>query len=311
MLHLPPQASAVISAEPGRFTVTARYARAAAPESLNDQTGLINQTLLMYCDRVSAQQVTVLPGFLRLAGHPLRWQLLSELAWSDRQVRELTALTGQPQNLVSYHLARLREGGLVSTRRSSADRRDVYYSADLVRCGRQLTAVGEALHPGLRLIPPPLGKPGASAQVLFLCTGNSARSQMAQAILEQMAGEAVTASSAGSNPKPVHPNAIAVLREHGIDISSRHPQHLSVFAGQRFSYVVTLCDRLRETCPDFAGPQETIHWSIPDPGAGGGTDAETYPAFRAVAADLRTRIGFLLARTGDTASPPPGSQEVG
>jgi len=80
------------------------------------------------------------PGFLRLAGHPLRWRLLSELARSDRQVRELKALLGQPQNLVSYHLARLRAGGLVTTRRSSADGRDAYYSIDLACCGDLLTA---------------------------------------------------------------------------------------------------------------------------------------------------------------------------
>lgn len=69
-----------------------------------------------------------------------------------------------------------------------------------------------------------------------------------------------------------------------------------MLAGQRFDYVVSLCDRVREACPDIAGPPQVIHWSIPDPAAAGGSDAETYPAFRAVAADLETRIGFLLAR---------------
>ena len=77
------------------------------------------------------------PPFLQLAGHPLRWRLLGELARSDRRVHELTAMVGEPQNLVSYHLGKLRQGGLVSTRRSSADRRDAYYSAELGRiCGR-------------------------------------------------------------------------------------------------------------------------------------------------------------------------------
>src|SRR6266700_5104901 len=94
------------------------------------------------------------PSFLRLAGHPLRWQLLCELARSDRQVRELTGLLGQPQSLVSYHLGRLLEGQLVRTRRSAADRRDAYYSLDLARCGELLVATGAALHPGLRLLPP-------------------------------------------------------------------------------------------------------------------------------------------------------------
>jgi protein-tyrosine-phosphatase/DNA-binding transcriptional ArsR family regulator len=250
---------------------------------------------------VSARQDAVPPEFLRLAGHPVRWLLLSELARSDRQVRELKALLGQPQSLVSYHLARLRAGGLVAMRRSSADRRDVYYSIDLARCGELLTAAGTALHPGLRLIPPPSGRIRAPARVLFLCTGNSARSQMAQAILEQMAGGVVTAASAGSHPKPLHPNAVRVMDEDGVDISGRQSRHLNVFAGQRFDYVISLCDRLREICPEFPGAAEVIHWSIPDPGAEVGSDADTYPVFRAVAADLRTRIGFLLARIGTDA----------
>ena len=175
----------------------------------------------------------------------------------------------------------------------------MYYSIDLARCGELLTAAGTALHPGLRLIPPLRGKIRAPARVLFLCTGNSARSQMAQAICEQMTGGAVTAASAGSHPRPLHPNAVRVMHEDGVDISGRQSRHLSVFAGQRFDYVISLCDRLREVCPEFPGAAEVIHWSIPDPGAGGGGDAATYPAFRALAADLRVRIGFLLARISD------------
>ena len=250
----------------------------------------------MYFDGVAADKGTSPPGFLALAGHPVRWRLLSELASSDRQVRELTALAGQPQNLVSYHLAKLRAGGLVVMRRSSADGRDAYYSIDLSRCGELLTAAGAALHPGLRLMPPPPGPVGARASVLFLCTGNSARSQMAQAICEQLAGGAVTAASAGSHPKPLHPNAVRVMRERGIDISSRQSRHFSALTGRQFDFVVSLCDRVREACPDFPGPPELVHWSIPDPAAAGGSDAETYPAFRALAADLETRIGFLISR---------------
>src|SRR5215469_1012816 len=97
------------------------------------------------------------PAILQLAGHPLRWRLLRELARSDRVVRELTERVGEPQNLVSYHLGKLRDGRLVSARRSSADRRDTYYGLDLVRVGNLLSAAGGALHPGLRLAPPPCG----------------------------------------------------------------------------------------------------------------------------------------------------------
>jgi protein-tyrosine-phosphatase/DNA-binding transcriptional ArsR family regulator len=253
----------------------------------------------MYSGRVSVRQDSP-PRFLRLAAEPLRWRLLGELARSDRQVRELTALLGQPQSLVSYHLGRLRDGGLVAMRRSSADGRDAYYSIDLARCGELLAAAGGALHPGLRLLPPPSARPQARTRVLFLCTGNSTRSQMAQAIVEQLAGTAVSAASAGRHPKPVHPNAIAVMREQGIDITGRRPKHMSVFAGQRFDYVVSLCDRVREACPEFPGAVEVAHWSIPDPAAGG-SDAQTYAAFRTVADDLRVRIRFLLARIDDIA----------
>src|ERR671915_2507150 len=88
------------------------------------------------------------PRFLRLAGHPLRWRLLSELSHSDRRVGELCELAGRPQSLVSYHLRQLRDGGLVSMRRSAADGRDTYYILDLIRCGEHLVDAGVALHPG-------------------------------------------------------------------------------------------------------------------------------------------------------------------
>jgi DNA-binding transcriptional ArsR family regulator len=97
-----------------------------------------------------ARQDGTPPGFLRLAGHPLRWRLLSELSRSDRQVRELKVLTGERQSLVSYHLGQLRAGGLVSMRRSSADRRDAYYRIDLARCAELLAATGAAPWPAAR-----------------------------------------------------------------------------------------------------------------------------------------------------------------
>jgi ArsR family transcriptional regulator, arsenate/arsenite/antimonite-responsive transcriptional repressor / arsenate reductase (thioredoxin) len=235
------------------------------------------------------------PGFLRLAGHPLRWGLLGELARSDRQVRELTRLLDQPQNLVSYHLGRLRAGGLVTMRRSSADRRDAYYSIDLARCGELLAATGAALHPGLRLTVPVAGQPAPQpaepVRVLFLCTGNSARSQMAEAFLRRLSGGTIGAFSAGSHPKPLNKNAILAMREHGVDLSGQRSRHLSTFDGQRFDYVVSLCDRLREICPQFPGHPEVIHWSIPDPAAEGGEQA-----FRRTAAELRGRVEFLIRR---------------
>ena len=241
---------------------------------------------------------------LRLAGHRLRWRLLSELARSDRQVRELRALVGEPQSLVSYHLGQLLEAGLVRRRRSAFDGRQTYYSVDLPRCAELLAGAGGALHPGLRLVASPQDdgrppRPGARTSVLFLCTGNSARSQMAEALIEKLAGGGVAAASAGSHPKPVHPNTVKVMRTYGIDLAGRSSKHLSEFTGRRFDSVVSLCDRVREVCPPFAGGPETLHWSMPDPSREGDSDSETYPAFERTAAELETRIGFLLQLIDD------------
>ena len=243
------------------------------------------------------------PRFLRLAGHPLRWRLLRALARSDRRVGELCELAGRRQSLVSYHLRQLRDGGLVSMRRSAADARDTYYVVDLARCGELLWSTGAALHPGLTPAARPHARREGSAplaRALFLCTGNSARSQIAEALAEELSGGAVKAASAGSHPKPPHPNAVRVMRERGIDISGRRSKHLGEFAAQRFDYVISLCDRVREVCPEFPGAPELIHWSIPDPAREPGSDEEMLPAFEHTASELCTRIGFLIEVTEQT-----------
>jgi protein-tyrosine-phosphatase len=124
--------------------------------------------------------------------------------------------------------------------------------------------------------------------VLFLCTGNSSRSQIAEALAVSLSGGALSAASAGSHPKPLHPHAVRVMRERGIDIAGRRSKPLSEFAGERFDHVVSLCDRVREVCPEFDGA-EAIHWSIPDPAR-----EEALAAFERTAAELETRIGFLI-----------------
>jgi ArsR family transcriptional regulator, arsenate/arsenite/antimonite-responsive transcriptional repressor / arsenate reductase (thioredoxin) len=239
------------------------------------------------------------PVFVRLTAHPLRWRLLRELVRSDRAVRELTELVDEPQNLVSYHLRRLREGGLVSARRSAADGRDTYYAIDLATCRREMEAAGAGLHPALRPAAVARGPRRTEAsrrkrRVLFLCTGNSARSQMAQALLEHMSAGAVAAASAGSNPKPLHPNAVRVMRRRGIDISANRTKHMDEYATRRFDMVITLCDRVREVCPDFPSHPQRVHWSIADPAREGTTNRASYPAFERTAAELETRVGYLV-----------------
>ena len=243
---------------------------------------------------------------MRLAAHPLRWQLLQELVRSDRAVRELTALTDEPQNLVSYHLRLLREGGLVTSRRSAADGRDSYYAIDLVACREALQIAGAALHPSLQLATSAeecARNPRRPHRVLFLCTGNSARSQIAEALLDRMSGGSIRARSAGSHPKPLHPNAVRVMKTYGIDIEGRRTTHVDELRRERFDTVITLCDRVREVCPDFPAQPELVHWSVPDPALAGSTERASYPAFERTAAELETRIRFRIPLLPTTTDP--------
>lgn len=229
------------------------------------------------------------PAFVRLAAHPVRWRLLSALAGSDYRVRELVALVGEPQNLVSYHLKLLRDGGLATVTRSSFDGRDSYYHLDLDRCGAALAESAAALHPALRRDVAPTIPGGA---VLFVCTGNSARSPIAEALLRRHTGARATVTSAGSRPRPeLHPHTVRVLREEfGVDVSGQRPRHLDSLAGRTFDWVVTMCDKAREVCPDF-GRTRRVHWSIPEP-------ADDAAAFRRTAAEIDTRVRYLLPALG-------------
>lgn len=250
---------------------------------------------------VMASSNQAAPAFVRLAAHPLRWRLLTELADSDYRVRELVTLMGEPQNLVSYHLRLLRDGGLVTATRSSFDGRDSYYHLDLDRCADALAESGSALHPALHRehaprIPLVDLRRSPRVGVLFVCTGNGARSPIAEALLRHRAGGQVEVASAGSRPKPrLHPNAVRLLREaFGIDIIGQRPRHLDTVIGRRFDYVISLCDKAREACPDFPDHPRRVHWSISDPATAGDTDQASYPAFQQTAADIDTRIRHLL-----------------
>jgi protein-tyrosine-phosphatase/DNA-binding transcriptional ArsR family regulator len=205
-----------------------------------------------------------IPLLMRMASHPLRWALLRELASSDQRVRELAAALDEPQNLVSYHLGLLRSAELVDSRRSSFDGRDSYYHLSLTRCAAAFGDAAAALH--LALTPTATVARAAGRSVLFLCTGNSARSPMAEALLRHRSRRRIRVASAGSYPKPqLNPNAMRVMREeYGIDLGHQRPQSLATVARQRFDFVITLCDKVREFPRDH-GRAVTIHWSLPDP----------------------------------------------
>ena len=241
------------------------------------------------------------PTFVRLVAHQLRWRLLSELADSDYRVRELVTLVGEPQNLVSYHLRLLRDGGLVTVTRSTFDGRDSYYHLDLDRFADALADSGTALHPALRRGPTPHIQPldlrrSPRIGVLFVCTGNSARSPIGEALLRHRSGGQVEVASAGSRPKPrLHPHAVRVLHdEFGLDIAHQQPRHLDTVISRRFDYVISLCDKAREACPDFPDHPRRVHWSIPDPATPSDTDRAGYPTFQHTAADIDTRVRHLL-----------------
>lgn len=127
-------------------------------------------------------------------------------------------------------------------------------------------------------------------RVLILCTGNSARSQMAEGLLRALAGDHIDVYSAGTRPSVVHPLAIEAMQEHGIDISGHRSKHLDEFRAQPFDYVITVCDSAAETCPIFPGKAERIHWSFPDPAAAQGSEAERLAAFRQVRDDIKGHL---------------------
>lgn len=222
------------------------------------------------------------PGFLKLLAHDLRWQIVQLLLGGDYRVQELVQQVGEPMNLVSYHLKHLREQDVVLARRSDADGRDVYYTLNREHLHSLYREAGEAL--SLTEEMPREAELAHPAKILFLCTGNSARSQIAEGLLRHLSKGQVEVFSAGSQPNKIHPLAIQAMNAFGIALEGQSSKHYDQFLHQEFDYVITVCDKIREVCPYFEG--EHIHWSIPHP--------ETYEDFQNVARQLRTRIQYLL-----------------
>ncbi len=131
-------------------------------------------------------------------------------------------------------------------------------------------------------------------KVLFLCTGNSCRSQMAEGYLRYLTGNRFEVTSAGLEPSVVNPKAIQVMKEDGVDISRHISKDVNQFTGQEFDYIITVCDNARERCPYFPGDAERIHWSFEDPAAAKGTEAEVLAVFRKVRDQIKERISQFI-----------------
>jgi ArsR family transcriptional regulator, arsenate/arsenite/antimonite-responsive transcriptional repressor / arsenate reductase (thioredoxin) len=241
------------------------------------------------------------PGFLKLLAHEIRWNILVLLGRSDYCVQEIVHHLQLPQNLVSYHLRKLYDQQLVTERRSSADGRDIYYSLDVNTLRTLYFAAADSLNPSLNVTDVDIALqeavshlPSKKVRVLFLCTHNSARSQMAEGILRHLSGGRIDGFSAGSQPTGLHPLAVTTMAKMGIDISQQRSKHLDEFLDQSFDYIVTVCDSVRESCPTFPGDPERVHWSFIDPAAVEGSEKERSRAFDQVALQLTNRIRFLV-----------------
>jgi len=135
-----------------------------------------------------------------------------------------------------------------------------------------------------------------ATRVLILCTGNSARSQMAEGLLRNLTGGTMEVFSAGSKPSAVNPLAIHAMAEHGIDISQQRSKHLDEYRSQPFDYVITVCDQAAETCPLFPGKAQRVHWSFTDPAAVQGTAAEQLEVFRTVRNAIEQQLKTWLVQ---------------
>jgi len=149
-------------------------------------------------------------------------------------------------------------------------------------------------------------------RVLFVCTGNSARSQMAEAILGRLGGPDFDVQSAGTHPGSVNPLTVRALAEIGVDWSGARSKSVIEYVDEPFDYVITVCDQAREACPVFPGEHESIHWGFDDPAAAQGSDAERLAVFRRVMGEISIRIKpfAAVARRAHGRGPAPTGREA-
>lgn len=144
----------------------------------------------------------------------------------------------------------------------------------------------------------------ATKRVLIVCTGNSARSQIAEALIRHEAGSRFEVYSAGTQPTQIRTEAVAVLRELGIDLASHRSKPVTEFAGQEFDYVITVCDKAREECPVFPGPSERLHWPFEDPASLTEQGDARLTAFRKLRDRIHARVMVFLGEGSYSRSAP-------
>ncbi|MBF6605753.1 MAG: MerR family transcriptional regulator [Chloroflexi bacterium] len=206
---------------------------------------------------------------------------LRDLGLGPREAARLARLAAERPAGLDLDLAALvaAQRAAIARRRADLDR----VEGQLIDLEHTIVAAGRAAEEAVPMSDQPI-------RVLFVCTGNSARSQIAEALLGRIGGPDFAVFSAGTEPRVVNPYAIRVLAESGIDWSGARSKSVDEFLEERFDYVVTVCDRARESCPVFPGRYNALHWGLDDPAEVDGTDAERLAAFRRTNLELVGRI---------------------
>lgn len=237
------------------------------------------------------------PEVIRALDHALRWTMLTRLVTTDCRVHELADQLEQPINLISYHLKQLRSVGLVAARQSEADGRDWYYSINFDALQAAYWHAGLSL--GLKPQPSEATVLEEPLRVLFICTHNSARSQMAEGLLRHLSHGRCDSYSAGHDPLALQPEAVTTMAEFGIDIHHQHAKSIRIFNDQTFDFIITVCDRARQHQNALPDGRARLHWGYRDPLAI--TDPEArLCAFRDTAQQLSRRIRAFLQTVQDT-----------
>ena len=238
---------------------------------------------------------------MKALGEVNRLRVYALLSMGPMSVGDLGITLGLSQALVSHHLAVLKAAGLIVDYRSPSDARVVIYSIDKSRLRDLYGELSLILDPIRAFdprpsLPDPMRRTTMSGpiRVLFLCTGNSARSQMSEALLREKGEGLFEAVSAGTHPKGLHPLTIKVMDERGIDVRDQRSKDVTEFLTDTFDYVITVCDRANEECPVFPGDYERIHWSFEDPAAATGSEERQLEVFRRVRIAIENRIALFI-----------------